>query len=152
MKVTVVSRREIEGNPSRYSRELNEALKEENIIVSIYTPEDSPPVLPSSSTNKSVLQIAFMDLDKVITANDGSILNPMSFSQAVEIKDFVQKHATENTNIIVHCDAGVSRSRGVAAALCVVYGLNDEEHYRLGCPNAHVKRLLLRAFRNLEED
>lgn len=52
----------------------------------------------------------------------GDVVDPnnsesISKKQAEEIAAFVKEHKNEVTQIIVHCEGGVSRSSGVAAAI-----------------------------------
>lgn len=69
----------------------------------------------------------------------------MTKEQAEEIILFVLKHYNEVEVIIFQCDAGVSRSRAVAAAISEIFG--DKEaakvHFKLGVPNTHVYKTIL---------
>jgi predicted protein tyrosine phosphatase len=69
-----------------------------------------------------------------------------SRKQASEVWTFTQQHLSEIQRIIVHCDAGVSRSSAVGAALARVLNDDDSEffggRYR---PNMRVYRTLLDA-------
>ncbi len=69
---------------------------------------------------------------------------PMTRGQALDILDFVRKHP-EAERIAVACFGGVSRSRGVAAGLCAVFGWDDTAIYAAGQPNAWCKTLIVRA-------
>lgn len=52
----------------------------------------------------------------------------ISIADAVQIKDFVnQELMKEIKHLIVHCDAGVSRSAGVAAAILKATGQDESE-------------------------
>lgn len=55
----------------------------------------------------------------------------------------MQKQSLEQ--IIVHCDAGYSRSPAVAAALAKALGMSDEVYFSSGqyCPNRHVYRMMM---------
>ena len=69
-----------------------------------------------------------------------------SREQAMEIWTFTEKHLSQIERVIVHCDASVSRSPAVAAALARVLNDDDTEffggRYR---PNMRVYRFLLEA-------
>lgn len=52
--------------------------------------------------------------------------NCMDVSDARKIKNFVEAVKDKIACLIIHCEAGVSRSAGIAAALMRVYGGNDD--------------------------
>ena len=56
----------------------------------------------------------------------------MSDKDALKIKNVVEETKEEVTEIWVHCDAGVSRSAGVAAAIGKY--LNDDDMFVFGSP------------------
>lgn len=65
----------------------------------------------------------------------------------IDVKNFVETHKDTVDYFLIHCDAGISRSRGVAAALEVVYNDgNEREHYEKGLPNPVVRREVLKAY------
>ena len=68
----------------------------------------------------------------------------MTAEQAEKIWQFVddQKDRVGGA-VVVHCEAGVSRSPAVAAALCKGLGGNDLQFFRRYQPNMHVYRLML---------
>jgi predicted protein tyrosine phosphatase len=69
-----------------------------------------------------------------------------SNEQAAKVWSFVANRPADVTLIVVHCDAGVSRSAGIAAALAKVFLGDDTEffggRYR---PNRRVYRAVLEA-------
>jgi protein-tyrosine phosphatase len=67
--------------------------------------------------------------------------------QADEIWQFVEQHREQVGAVVVHCEAGVSRSPTVAAALCKGMGGDDRRFFRRYQPNMHVYRLMLEAAR-----
>lgn len=70
---------------------------------------------------------------------------PMSESDAKTIVDAFMKYKDRVEQIIVHCDAGYSRSPAVAAALAKALGMSDEVYFSSGqyCPNRHVYRMMM---------
>lgn len=62
------------------------------------------------------------------------------------IKDFVEKWKDKVNFFLIHCDAGVSRSRAVAAALSWVFNGDDKEHFKKGIPNPTIYKKLLKAY------
>lgn len=72
----------------------------------------------------------------------------MDEDDAVAIVDAFEKYWGTVDQIIVHCDAGYSRSPAVAAAIAKAMGKSDEVYFSSGeyCPNRHVYRTLLNIF------
>ncbi|MBE6994772.1 MAG: hypothetical protein E7423_09070 [Ruminococcaceae bacterium] len=67
---------------------------------------------------KSILRLRFADADRPgpdVYGREASALDMMQDEDAARIADFVRRH--QALDLIVHCDAGVSRSAGVAAAI-----------------------------------
>lgn len=73
---------------------------------------------------------------------------PMMKSDAKHIVDGIEHNINRIQQIIVHCDAGYSRSPAVAAAIAKAFGVDDEEYFSGGryCPNRHVYRTMLNEF------
>ena len=67
----------------------------------------------------------------------------MTPQQADAIWEFVGKHKEHVDAIVVHCEAGHSRSPAVAAAICEIFGGNGHRFFRGKEPNLHVYRLML---------
>lgn len=64
------------------------------------------------------------------------------------IVDGIEHNINRIQQIIVHCDAGYSRSPAIAAAIAKAFGMDDEEYFSGGryCPNRHVYRTMLNEF------
>lgn len=94
------------------------------------------------------LTLKFHDIEEVLKDTDGNVYNPMSVEQAHEIVEFVGKHYNNIENIVVHCDAGISRSSGVAGAILKHYFGDDSQIFDNPryMPNMHCYRLVLDAF------
>ncbi len=105
----------------------------------------APDIADNGDPNKvAVLRVKFHDiLPHQIGENEEWIL--MGSDHAEEIVRFVRQH--EGVDIAVNCEVGVSRSAGVAAALCAILGLDDDHVYRNHNPNVHCKSLVLSAAR-----
>lgn len=121
---------------------------------SAVAPHDVPHVLisiTSDSTDiarfrenplcRDTLRLAFVDADEPSATYPEDRL--FSAADAASIWSFVLRHR-DVERIIVHCDAGVSRSAAVGAALARFFNGDDTEffggRYR---PNARVHRMLL---------
>ena len=127
-----------------YSRSAIGALpapEEPHIVISISTTTGDPaslgrPVNPPSRLG--LVRLAFYDSD---TPAPGRIL--FDRAMAGRIWDLVEQHRTTAEIIRVHCDAGLSRSPGVAAALALVLHGDDREFFARYRPNRLVYRTLL---------
>lgn len=98
------------------------------------------PVL-SKENRVSVLQLAFQDIE--FKGRSGAI----SPEQAKKIVDFVAEHNDIN-NILIHCEAGLSRSPAIAAAIDKIYsGQNEKWFNDPYTPNQLVYNILLEAFK-----
>lgn len=92
-------------------------------MISISTPGRTYMGWPRKSQSVlDVLRVAFYD----VSDHDPSGLPAITTLQARDIARFILTHAGPDTDFIVHCDSGVSRSAGVARAIQEYYGLPDE--------------------------
>lgn len=90
-------------------------------IISIVDVEAKPVYFsPEATWIKSILKLRFDDVEK---GED----NCLSREQAGRIADFFLKTRDQVEQIIVHCEAGVSRSAGVAAALLKYAGEDQNQ-------------------------
>jgi predicted protein tyrosine phosphatase len=115
-------------------------------IISICGTREKKARIPQDLENcKGILFLHFDDINKRYDMPEQG----MSAEDSIKILDFVKKYENQVEYVVVNCMAGISRSRGVAAALCVIYNLPDNEHYTYGQPNSYVKSLILQTFRTL---
>jgi predicted protein tyrosine phosphatase len=122
-----------------------------HVIISITSSTDDVASLRIHPTCRGVLRLAFVDAEVGSPPYIGSDL--FSQEQARSIWDFVRQHVGQIERIVVHCDAGVSRSPAVAAALSRV--LNGDDAAFFGGPyrpNMHVYRTLLETHRRDDVD
>ena len=116
-----------------------------HIIISIRTPGDGPGEFATSERTKGVLRLEFWDDDR---HNEEGNFSP---SIAKKIWDFVQLHAKNVDDIILHCDMGHSRSPAVAAALARGLGQDDTEFFKRHRPNMRVYRVLINEIYGMTE-
>lgn len=113
-----------------------------HVIISITSSRDDVARLRSNVMCRGVLRLAFPDAEAASSLHMDA--NLFSREQAEEVWGFVHQHLLEVRRIIVHCDAGLSRSPAVGAALARVLKGDDAEffggRYR---PNMRVYRMLL---------
>ena len=124
------------ANAIRYCHQQHE---EPTIIISIsdeLTDYPSAPFRSDQNGVKGILRLRFDDVDKgasVMTDEDG-----------VRIRDFLE-HNSNIQSIIVHCDAGQSRSAGVAAAILKAKTGSDMQIFKRAFykPNMYCYRITL---------
>lgn len=112
MFVNVMSR----NNAIRYS----DICTEDIIIVSISTPFDTLPVFKNNSHIKGIHRMSFYDV-----INDEPNFKAPKPSDFVGLKKFIDTHKNKIDGIIVHCDAGISRSAGCAKAIAEYLGCEN---------------------------
>lgn len=73
---------------------------------------------------------------------------PMSGEQALEVVNFVEK-MNENSNVYIHCTAGISRSGAVGAFISDYFGMGWDK-FKFDnpqvIPNSHVSSLLKKMY------
>lgn len=92
-----------------------------------------------------MLAIGFDDLDADIRYEIDADRVMMTPEHARRIWRFVRAHREHVELIVCHCEAGVSRSPAVAAAVCHALGGDAAPFFRDFMPNPHVHRLMLGA-------
>lgn len=111
-----------------------------HLIISITSSPDDQARLPASPQCRGVLRLVFPDLD----APSPGMPSPLfGVEHARAIWDFVERRPDDVERIVLHCDAGVSRSPAVAAAIAKCLTGDDAELFRRYRPNMRVYRTLL---------
>ena len=85
---------------------------------------------------KGALTLYFDDIVKEV---EGAVL--FTEEQAERIIEFIQNHKYVDT-LVIHCYAGQSRSRAVAAFAVKMLGGNNTKYFQTGSPNLHVYETL----------
>ena len=161
MKFKVLSRQAIEEFESN----------EKHIVISISDPSSNKVKIISKPVD--ILSLQFHDVDKPLVArdkctackgtgylpeykniNDGhcyrctTMLDIKLFTdqEAEQILNFVDKYKFEVKMIIIHCEAGISRSAGVAGALSLIYNGSDQYYFDKYIPNIFVYRKILNMY------
>lgn len=126
-----------------YSRPGIQALKSfpvYYVIISISTTLSEPAKLPVGDVNcRGVLRMAFEDTDYEL---DGAFQD----YHAKAVVDFTEQFIRGQPDleyVLLHCDAGISRSPAVAAAIAVMLGESDKRFFRHYKPNMRVYRKIL---------
>jgi predicted protein tyrosine phosphatase len=125
---------------------------EPHVVISIRSPDGEAVELPENPARKGVLRLAFHDVDgpgeEDIASRwlrrAGIAPIPMSRDQAEEVREFVRQNDDVGV-VICNCEAGISRSAGVAAALAKTYNGDDGRYFVQYHPNRHAYRMVLDA-------
>jgi predicted protein tyrosine phosphatase len=119
------------------------------IVISITDPENDEAEIAPSPLQKGVLRLRFHDTQEIDNpALQYFSLSPdrrLSDAEARKILAFVRKHQPQIQLIVCHCEAGVSRSAAVAAALSRILQDEDDYFFEHYMPNTHVYKRLLKA-------
>ncbi len=113
-------------------------------IISISTPFDRPNKFFKNPQCKEILYLVF---DDIVDARESGIL--MDENDARKVAEFCVRNIRRGVRTIwVHCDAGISRSAGVAAAILKYFTGDDTQIYDNPryAPNSHCYRMVLNAF------
>ena len=121
-------------------------IPEKTVIISITDVGSEDNRFNRQSNLVDVCRVKFDDVEKgepnCITKND-----------AQKIMDFMKRYE-DIPNVVVHCEAGVSRSAGCCAALMYVYNGSDMDIFSNArfCPNMTVYRTVLNTFMGVEDN
>ena len=128
-----------------YSRRALEAARPHEVphlVISITSAKDDVARIVTAAPCVAVVRLAFVDREE---SSEG-ILESELFSDehAREVWRHVEEHLPNLERIVVHCDAGYSRSPAVAAALARVLLGDDAQFFGPRySPNPRVYRLML---------
>jgi predicted protein tyrosine phosphatase len=110
-------------------------------LISIRGTYDSRPKFKHNSNIKRILELCFDDVEE-----DCYPELAMRYEDAVAIANFV-KSLKDIDILYIHCEAGISRSAGVAAAISKALTGDDTYFFeRPFCPNMNCYKLTLKAF------
>lgn len=115
-------------------------IDEDCVIISISDLDKEPITFPVNHKIRDVCQLFFEDID-----SDSP--EAISYEQAKEIAAFVDKYNKIADPIVcyVNCEAGVSRSAGVGAAIAAYYLHDDSWIFKTKIPNRRCYRKVLGA-------
>jgi predicted protein tyrosine phosphatase len=118
-------------------------VKSAYIVISIHDTYSPPARVKKQSGLRGLLQLAFDDAEPTTSTELAGTFTLMTAEQAEKIWNFVHEQKDQVGAVVVHCEAGVSRSPAVAAGLCKGLGGYDRQFFRRYQPNMHVYRLML---------
>lgn len=145
MNISVMSR----SNAIRYCYQPHTG---KSVMISISDPRmiyTSAPFTSNENGIHAILRLSFSDADRPgpdVYGNSVDESDLMTDQDAKRVSDFVL--ANSGADIIVHCDAGISRSAGVAAAIMKYLRGDDKPIFNnlRYCPNMWCYRKTLNAF------
>ena len=144
MQIFVTSRQGIQHITKAFAKENR---PEKIAIISITDPDSKPANITRSPGFSGIIRMRFDDIEQDDFWH-GKFLNAMRSWQAKEIAKFVNEVEDKIDFLFVHCEAGISRSAGVATAISLAKFGNDEEFFKSGkySPNMNCYKLTLEAF------
>jgi len=99
------------------------------VLISIQDPDDPINLNTCHKKWKDFIHLQFFDVTEP-TLSSGKTLNPISEEQAKELISFILDN--KNEQFFIHCEAGVSRSAGVAMALeCILKFDGNKNNFNL---------------------
>lgn len=114
-------------------------------IISITDTDKADVIFEKNEANgiRAVLKLKFDDVER-----DYKNEHCITKEDAESIVKFVNKNKNKVDKFIVHCEAGVSRSAGVGAAIMKALNGDDWDVFKnpLKCPNMKCYRMVLNAF------
>ena len=144
------------------SREKAEAYvgKEPYGVISITDPDGPEAKLQEDPNRLAVLRLAFHDCTQTPEEFEALLRQaeppadleaPRKWvlpteEHAREIVRFFREVQPRIQKLVIHCEAGISRSAGVGAALAHCLGQTDVHFYDHGIPNHRVRRLVIEAW------
>jgi predicted protein tyrosine phosphatase len=131
-----------------YSRAMIESIAPPDVpyvILSITSRVSDVARLPVNELCQGVLRQSFPDADgPSMLYTEDELFSP---TQAAEVWAFVRQHRPSIARILVHCDAGISRSSAMAAAISKALTGDDKRFFGARyLPNRRVYRLMLEAY------
>jgi predicted protein tyrosine phosphatase len=118
------------------------------IVVSVTNPGLPDAELAPSPLRRDVLRLQFHDMGDYGQPLRDNVL--MTDQDAEAILEFVERHTGGVSMIICQCEAGMSRSAGIAAALSQVLQSEDKFFFANFAPNRWIYRTLIEAHEKRE--
>lgn len=124
-----------------------------HIVISVSDPNSEEVPMPSDVDRLGTLRLSFHDWDaeqmlKFATTYKDVLEEMVFFSadMAKEILSFVEKYRDKVDLIVCQCEAGISRSAGIAAALSKIINGDDSVFFKRYIPNSLVYSQILRSW------
>lgn len=124
--------------------ETNDEFNDETLVISISSPECENPVI----RGKHVYKFKFHDITEEFMVGD-RLWRPMEYEIAQQIAEIAINNR-DKSEWIIHCEAGISRSPGVALGLSRYIELNPGTamlQKMFPCHNSYVRKYIEKALR-----
>lgn len=96
---------------------------------------------------KDVLELNFSDIEETWVKELGPDFFLFSDEDAKKIVNFIKKYENSDIDeILIHCNAGVSRSTAVADAIAKYLGKDNSIYFKNSKPNKYVYEKLIKKF------
>lgn len=132
MKFTTMSEKQLQNE--------YQSIKDSHILISISSPNRDIK-LPKTPFRLDQLILKFDDVEDI----DNKFIH-FDMDMAEQILTFVNLNIDRIKRIVIHCEAGISRSVAVASALSKIINNYDDELFNSGIPNMLVYVTLLDRF------
>ncbi len=153
MKIIVLHRIALEHGLIYVDEHGEQAPLPSHIIISITNPDRPQANIPADPACLGILRLSFWD---VCNTEDPELSKIMfNAEHAQQISAFVHANLTKTPDlplIICQCEAGRSRSAGVAAALSKLLTGEDEEYFKRYNPNSLVYSTIMNEAAELRKD
>lgn len=134
-------------------------IRTSHAIISITDPDKELADFAPNQNRIDILSLQFYDLedirDEMALEDAAEYVNTFghglfSNAQAVQIVDFVERIKDKVNGILIHCEAGVSRSAAVAAAIELMLNGSSDRIFndRRYSPNLYVYTKLIQVWQN----
>ena len=120
----------------------------ESAVISITSSSGTPAKIEETKNLKEILFLKFDDLSKKTDELEKKYIY-FNEELAAQILAFAEKH--KDTLVVCQCEAGISRSAGVAAALANIYNASDKFYFTRYVPNSLVYSEILKLHYGLKE-
>ncbi len=119
-------------------------------LISISNPGRRRVRIRRQSALRAVLELRFHDAEPTTGFQLPLDIKPMTEDHAKQIAAFVLQHHKHINALVIHCEAGMSRSPAVGAAIAQALNLDTTPYDRDFQPNAYVRELTAKAFDSLK--
>jgi predicted protein tyrosine phosphatase len=116
--------------------------KVRSILISITDPDEPLLDIQHPEAYLGVLRLSFHDVERILDGYPEVI--PFTENDAESIINFIDNYKNDIELVVVHCEAGISRSAGVAAALSLILNNDCGFFHEYYYPNTLVKSIILR--------
>jgi len=116
-----------------------------HVAISVRDPNSYKARLPKNRERLAALYLSFDDLDfRPDSVGDRKVVL-FNTKQAKRILKFYEQWREQVSVFIINCEAGISRSAAIGAALCKISGQTDTDFFRNYLPNRFIYRKILGA-------